>query len=142
MNRIESGVVRAQTSGVWEIDVAKQSVPVKYNQAAFPDILEGSEVYFVRNPADTKVAINVQPKMLVDEKVKAAAPTNGYTSKAQARLRSYIMDQLLAATRLAIGPRKVLLQKLDGTMSKIKSAADISRSKKITLKLLTSLGIP
>ncbi|MCV2419930.1 hypothetical protein [Paucibacter sp. DJ2R-2] len=142
MNNIDSGVVRRRDSGVWEIVDGAETVLARYSHAAFPDIVAGSDVYFVRNPADGRAAINVQPVMLVDESVEAAAPTNGYNSSAEARLRSFIMDRLLAATRLAGDPRKAILRELAETMDEIKSAAEKSRSKKVTLVLLTSLSIP
>lgn len=142
MNKIEFGVVRRRDSGVWVIVDGAETGLVRYSHAAFPDIVAGSDVYFVRNLADASSAINVQPVMLVDESVDAAAPTNGYNSSAQAKLRNFIMDRLLAATRLGDDPRKAILRELAKTMDEIKSAAEKSRSKKVTLVLLTSLGIP
>lgn len=142
MNNIELGVVRSRDSGVWVIVDSAKVVLVRFSRATFQYPDAGSRAYFVRNPADATAAINVQPVMLVDGRVDAAGSTNGYNESAEFRLRSYIMDRLLVATGLSGPARTAIFRDLDTMMESIRAAAEATRLKKVTLVLLTSLGIP
>ncbi|QQP98150.1 hypothetical protein [Lysobacter enzymogenes] len=137
MNAIGKGVARASGSGIWAVVESGQEV-AGFDHGAFPNIADGSKVYFIDLHLDS-FCDNVQSQFDVDDCVRRATPDNGFAAGAELRLRNYIMEALQVA--VMAGKPQAYVDALKQKMQEVHDSAMELPSKKVTVALLKRLGI-
>lgn len=140
MHKIGSGLAREHNSGVWQIFDEGGQLQAEFIHAVFPFIVDETYVYFVDFNLD-KVCENVQVQLDVDDLVRSARPENGFTNGTEPRLRSYIMDALLASLWKPDNVRAAYRSSLRQKMELIAKRANELGSMKVSVALLKDLGI-
>lgn len=140
MHNIGSGIVSEDGSGVWQVLDDNGTLQAEFIHAVFSFIEHGTRVYFVDLDLD-RLCENVQVQLDVNELVLAATPDNGFSNGTELRLRSYIMDALLASLQRVGDERAAYRASLAQKMIVIAEGANALPSKRVTIALLKKLDV-
>jgi hypothetical protein len=143
MPKVQTGLANnpANGSDLWDIVVSSGGL-CKFNHAVFHDIVHGTSVKFIDDDAFPGMAEMVYSQDEINDLARLAIPTGtAATPAALEILEAYIMRKLLSdRLRVALGLSS-LKPNLEERLDQIKDAVLAAPSKRLTVTILTSLGI-
>ncbi len=140
MQIIESGSAQAHDSGVWRIVGEAYAEVAQFIHSDFEHIVHGTPVYFIDLNLDG-LCENVQAQVDVDAQVAAASSSQGFAGGAEIRLKSFVMEALLASLKRTGSDRAAYRSLLAQRIAEVSTKAEALPSRKVTVALLKRLGL-
>lgn len=143
MPKVQTGLAIDPDNGsdIWQIEVSPVGL-CRYNHSVFPSILHRTKVKFIDDDAFPGMAEMVYSEVEINNLARLAIPSGTTSTPAALEiLEIYIMRKLLSdRLRVALGLPS-LQPNLQARLDQINAAVLAVPSKRLTVSILTGLGI-